>query len=118
MAHGMLSALSARLGEARDTAEDFGRDARDRLHGAEGSLRDRGHDARAELRHLWGQMEDLLEQRLAPGARQAGVYAREGRDMALNLTGQLRDAARHRPMLAIGLVVGATWLVASLLRRR
>ena len=122
MADGFLSSLARRVEDARDRAEDYGRDTA-------GRLRDRGGDARGELRRLWSQLEDLVERNLgsAPSeaarsaGRYAGDYARDGRDMAYDLADQVRSVTRARPLLAIGVAVAATLVVTSLLsggRRR
>ncbi|MBX6742961.1 MAG: hypothetical protein IRY87_13050 [Acetobacteraceae bacterium] len=129
MGHGFLSSLGRQASEARDTAEDYGRYGRRRLRRgmyearhAGRRLRERGEDTRGELRRLWSQLEDLVERRITPAAsdaaRAAGDYAREGRDMALDMADHLRDAARARPLVAIGIAVAATWIVASLLNAR
>ena len=114
MAHGLLSSLGRRAEDAREAAEDYGRDAARKL-------RDRGEDARGELRRLWSQLEDLIERQVAPtasgAARAASSYARDGRDMAYDLADQLRSVTRARPLVAIGIAVAATWLVASLISR-
>ena len=116
MADGFLSGLARRAYDARDTAEDYGRDAGRRL-------REGGGDARGELRRLWSQMEDLVERNLgaspSEAARTAGGYAREyaqdGRELAYDLADQLRSAARARPLVAIGIAVAATLVITSLL---
>ncbi len=129
MGHGFLSSLGRQADEARDTAEDYGRYARRRLRRgvnearyAGRRLRERGEDTHGELRRLWSQLEDLVERRIAPAASDAahaaGDYAREGRDMALDMADQLRSATRARPLVAIGIAVAATWIVASLLNSR
>ena len=121
MADGFLSGLARRAYEARDAAEDYGRDAGRRA-------RDAGGDARGELRRLWSQMEDLVERNFGSSrdaVRTAGSYARdyahEGREAAYDLADQLRSATRARPLVAIGIAVAATFVVTSLLssgRRR
>jgi hypothetical protein len=115
MADGYLSSLRSRAEDVRDTAEDYGRRARRTAYG-------RGEDARSELSRLWGELEDLVERRLGPAAseaaRSAGGYAREGRDMALDVADQLRHATRSRPLVAIGIAVAATWVISSMLRGR
>lgn len=115
MADGFLSGLGRRAEGARDQAEDYGRRAA-------GTLREQGGDARGELRRLWSQLEDLVENRVAPAAsgavRAAGSYAEDGREMALDVAEQVRSAARARPLVAIGIAVVATWLVASMLGSR
>ena len=115
MADGYLSNLLSRAEDARDSADKYRRTA-------SSTLRDRGSDARSELSRLWGELEDLVERRLSPAAqdaaRQAGSYAREGRDVALDMASQLRDVARHRPLMAIGVAVAATWLVTTMLRSK
>ncbi|MCO6415401.1 hypothetical protein JYK14_04315 [Siccirubricoccus sp. KC 17139] len=113
MADGYFSALRERAHDVRDSAESYGRRARRELH-------DRSDDTRGELARLWGQLEDLVERRVAPAASEAAgnarVYAREGRDAALYLADHIRDATRARPLVAIGVAVAATWLIGSLLR--
>lgn len=115
MAAGFLSGLGRSADIARDQAEDYGRRAAE-------TLRDRGGDARGELRRLWSQLEDLVENRVTPAAsdaaRIAGSYASDGREMALDLADQVRSAARARPLVAIGIAVAATWLIASMLGSR
>ncbi len=116
MADGFLSNLTRRAYEARDTAEDYGRDAGRRV-------REGGSDARGELRRLWSQMEDLVERNLgtspSEAARTAGSYARDyaqdGRDIAYDVADQIRSAARARPLVAIGIAVAATFVITSLL---
>lgn len=82
----------------------------------------RGGEARRELSRLWSQLEDVLDRQVAPTASQAadraGVYAREGRDVAYDLADRLSDATKARPLAAIGLAVGATLLIAALLTPR
>jgi ElaB/YqjD/DUF883 family membrane-anchored ribosome-binding protein len=91
-------------------------------HGHATDLRGRGEDARAELAKLWSQIEDLVEHRLRPAAREARRDAwdrmDDGRDMALDAAGRLRDATRAHPLLTIGIAVAATWMATELLRRR
>jgi ElaB/YqjD/DUF883 family membrane-anchored ribosome-binding protein len=115
MADGFLSTLARRVSDARDTAEEYGRDTG-------GRLRHRGEDARGELRRLWSQLEDLLERNLGTTssavARSAGHYARDGRDMAYDVADQVRSATRARPLLAIGIAVVATVVVTTLLSGR
>ena len=118
MADGFLSGLARRVEDARDRAEEYGRDTA-------GRVRHRGEDARGELRRLWSQLEDLVERNLgttpSEAARSAGHYARDGRDMAYDLADQVRSATRARPLVAIGIAVAATLIVTSLLssgRRR
>jgi len=119
---GYLSSLRDRAADVPHNAEDYGRRAGRQL-------RDRGDDARGELSRLWGELEDLVERRIAPAAsdaagqargyvRSAGGYAREGRDMAYDMAEQLRDVTRSRPLVAIGVAVAATWLISSMLRSR
>ena len=116
MADGFLSNLTRRAYEARDTAEDYGRDAGRRV-------REGGSDARGELRRLWSQMEDLVERNLgtspSEAARTAGSYARDyaqdGRELAYDVADQIRSAARARPLVAIGIAVAATLVITSLL---
>jgi ElaB/YqjD/DUF883 family membrane-anchored ribosome-binding protein len=116
MADGFLSGLARRAYEARDTAEDYGRDAGRRVRESSG-------DARGELRRLWSQMEDLVERNLGSSPREAartvGSYARDyaedGRDLAYDVADQIRSAARARPFVAIGIAVAATFVITSLL---
>ena len=126
---GYLSSLRDRGEDARDTAEDYGRRAAGRLRDTGDRLRDRGEDARGELSRLWNQLEDLIERRVRPAAsdaadyagtyaRQAGGYARQGRDMAYDVADHLRDATRSRPLVAIGIAVAATWLICGMLRSK
>lgn len=131
MADGFLSGLARRAFEARDTAEDYGRDtgrrARDTAdeysRGIGRRVREGGDDARSELRRLWSQMEDVVERNLGSSPREAvrtvGGYARdyaeEGRDLAYDVAGQIRSAARAQPLVAIGIAVAATFIITSLL---
>ena len=116
MAGGFLSTLSKRADDARDMAEDYGRDAGRRM-------REGGGDARGELRRLWSQMEDLVERNLgsspSEAARAAGSYARDyardGREMAYDVADQVRSVTRERPFVAIGIAVAATLIITSLL---
>ena len=116
MADGFLSGLARRAYEARDTAEDYGRDAGRRVRESSG-------DARGELRRLWSQMEDLVERNLGSSPREAartvGSYARDyaedGRELAYDVADQIRSAARARPFVAIGIAVAATFVITSLL---
>ena len=116
MASGFLSTLTRRTDDARDMAEDYGRDA-GRM------LRRGGDDARGELRRLWSQMEDVVERNLgsspSEAVRSAGSYARgyveDGRDFAYDMAGQLRSVTRERPLVAIGIAVAATLIITSLL---
>ncbi len=116
MADGFLSGLARRAYEARDTAEDYGRDAGRRVREGSG-------DARSELRRLWSQMEDLVERNLGSSPREAagtvGSYARDyaedGRDLAYDVADQIRSATRARPFVAIGIAVAATFVITSLL---
>ena len=131
MADGFLSGLARRVYEARDTAEEYGRDAGRRLrdtadeYGRDAGrrTRDRGEDARGELRRLWSQMEDVVERNLGSSPREAartvGSYARDyaedGREMAYDVADQIRSAARARPFVAMGIAVAATLIITSLL---
>lgn len=134
MAEGFLSGLTRRAHEARDTAEDYGRDARRRAYEARDTAEEYGRDAkrraregagdaRGELRRLWSQMEDVVERNLGSSPREAvrtaGGYAREyaeeGRDLAYDLANQVRSATRSQPLVAIGIAVAATFIITSLL---
>lgn len=86
-------------------------------------------DARAELARLWSRIEDIVEHRLDPAAREVSRDARaalrstraqieHGRDAALDATGRLRDATRAHPLMALGIAAAAAWAVASLMRAR
>ena len=116
MADGFLSGLTRRAYDARDTAEEYGRDAGRRLREGSG-------DARGELRRLWSQMEDLVERNVGSSPREvartagdyARDYARDGRDIAYDVAGQIRSATRDRPLVAIGIAVAATLIITSLL---
>ncbi|MBK1661862.1 hypothetical protein [Paracraurococcus ruber] len=140
MADGFLSGWRSSTRDIRDDAEEYGRRAGSRLRDLRddaedygrrtGSrLRDRGEDARGELSRLWSQMEDLVERRVRPAASEAvdtarsyassaGSYARDGRDMAYDVADQVRDLTRSRPLVAIGVAVAATWVIASMLRSK
>ncbi len=131
MADGILSGLARRVYEARDTAEEYGRDAGRRLRDTADEYgrdtgrraRDRGEDVRGELRRLWSQMEDVVERNLGSSpteaARTVGSYARDyaedGRDLAYDVADQIRAATRSRPFVAIGIAVAATFVITSLL---
>jgi hypothetical protein len=114
MADGILSTLTRRADDWRGDAEDYGREAGRRL-------RRGSEDTRSELRRLWSQLEDVVDRQVAPRAseyaRTARAYAEEGRDRASDAADYIRDAARARPLVAIGVAVAATWLVASLISR-
>lgn len=140
---GLLSALGRRVEDWRDDAEDRGRrtgrdlaeagdeawrrggeaasrlrrQGRDAAHG----LGRRGEEAKEELRRLWSDIGDLLDREVAPRAAEYGHtarrYASEGRDRAVEAAGLVRDTARARPLLTIGVAIAATWLVASLMKR-
>lgn len=143
MADGFLSGLVRRAGDWRDEAAER---AEPRLRKGYRRARHEGGDALDELRRLWSQIEEVVERRVAPaagrGARRAGEaasdYARsageavsdyagragrlaadygpQARDAALHAADYLRGAARARPLLAIGIAVAATWVVAGMLR--
>jgi ElaB/YqjD/DUF883 family membrane-anchored ribosome-binding protein len=103
-------------------------------------LRAHGEDARVELARLWSQIEDIVEHRLAPAARDvsrdargyardargyardargyAREYAEEGREIAMDAAHRLREATRAHPLLAIGIAAAAAWTMASLMRTR
>lgn len=131
MADGFLSGLARRVYEARDTAEEYGRDAGRRVREtaeeygdhARRRGRDRGDDARGELRRLWSQMEDVVERNLGSSPREAARavtgyardYAEDGRELAYDVADQIRSATRARPFVAIGIAVAATFLITSLL---
>lgn len=131
MADGFLSGLARRAYDARDaireTADDYGRDARDYgrdyARDAGRMLREGSKDARGELRRLWSQMEDLIERNIGSSPREAARaagdtvrdYAEEGRDYAYELADQVRSATRARPLVAIGIAVAATLVITSLL---
>lgn len=145
MADGFLGGLARRAFEARDAAEDYGRDAGRRARGAANDYADdardyadrarrrargRAEDARSELRSLWGQMEDLIERNTGytprEAARAAGGYARtardyaedyarDGREYAYEVADQIRSVTRERPLVAIGVAVAATLIITSLL---
>jgi ElaB/YqjD/DUF883 family membrane-anchored ribosome-binding protein len=133
MADGYFSNLRSRAEDARDSAEKYGRDARNSaekysrrasgsLRDAGETIRDRGDDARSELSRLWNDLEELVERRISPAAqdaaRYASSYARDGRDVALDMASQLRDVTRSRPLVAIGIAVAATWVISSMLRSK
>jgi ElaB/YqjD/DUF883 family membrane-anchored ribosome-binding protein len=86
-------------------------------------------DARAELARLWARIEDIVEHRLDPAARDVSRDAHaalqatraqieHGRDAALDAAGRLRDATRAHPLMALGIAAAAAWAVASLMRAR
>lgn len=127
---GFLSGLAQRAYDARDSAEDYGRDAGRRIRGtaedyggeAKRRVRDGSDDARGELRRLWSQVEDVVERNYDSSrdlVRTAGGYARDyandGRDIAYDVADQIRSAARSRPLVAIGIAVAATFVLTSLL---
>lgn len=131
MADGYFSNLRSRAEDVRDSAEKYGRGARDSaekygrrasgsLRDAGETIRDRGDDAKGELAKLWSDLEELVERRISPAAhdaaRYASSYARDGRDVALDMASQLRDVTRSRPLVAIGIAVAATWVISSMLR--
>lgn len=101
--------------QLRKTTEDYGRDAAQ-------EWRERSDDTRTELARLWSQIEDIVERRIRPAAREASRdmrhYVEDGREVAMDAAGRLRDATRAHPLLAIGVAVATTWVVASLLRGR
>lgn len=123
----MFDGMFNRLGRQ---AERLGSRARAYGEDAAGELRDRGGDARGELRRLYGRMEEILDRQVAPAAsdaarvagryaeRYAEVGAREGRALAEDAADRLSSATRSQPLLMLGIAVGATFIVASLLRRR
>lgn len=143
MADGFLSGLARRASEWREDAED--RSEPYRREGWRRARRG-GGDAMGELRRLWSRIEELVEDRLSSStsdrARRAGEtaadyarsagdtashYARRARRLARDYGPQareaaeyaatyLRDAARARPLVAIGIAIAATWLVASMLQ--
>lgn len=95
-------------------AEQYGRVAAERAG-------EHGDDARGELRRLWSRMEDIVERRApttSEAADYAGRYAREGREVAYDAADRLSSATRAQPLLVLGIAVAATWIIASLLRRR
>lgn len=86
-------------------------------------------EARAELARLWSRIEDIIEHRLDPAAREVSRDARaalqntraqleHGRDAALDAAGRLRDATRAHPLMALGIAAAAAWALASLIRAR
>lgn len=118
---------------AFDSLNDLRKEAKRLQGGAErtgrrlaAELQDRGSSAGTQLARLWNQIEELFESRVAPAAsdaaRLAGGYARgyahDGREYALDAADQLRSATRHRPLVAIGIAIVATYVITSLLRRR
>jgi hypothetical protein len=111
MAYEVPESLRRIARQLRSDTEEYGR------HAAA-----RGGDTRAELKRLWSQLEDLVEHRVGPAARDAsregGRYLRGGRDVALDAGERLRDATRAHPLLTIGIAVATTWAVVSLLSRR
>ena len=108
MADGFLSGLTRRAYDARDTAEEYGRDAGRRLREGSG-------DARGELRRLWSQMEDLIERNVGSSprevARTAGDYARDYARMAG--TSPTTSPARSAPPRGTG-----RWLPSASPSRR
>ncbi|WP_135468143.1 hypothetical protein [Crenalkalicoccus roseus] len=119
MADGFLATLRRHVEDLHDTAEDYG-------HAASRRLRRTGRDTRRELRRLWSQLEDLVERDIAPRGRRyahrigdtARDYAEEGRERAIHAADYLRESARARPLLALGIATLATIAVISLLSRR
>ena len=112
---GFLSELTRRSGTARDVAEDIGRRVTDELRHRGG----RAEDTRAELARLWRQVEDLVENRATPAGAPQGRAAprdwRGGPGPPPDTAERLRDAARARPLLAIGIAVAATLAITSLI---
>jgi hypothetical protein len=100
-------------GEGYDRARDLAEEGYDRVRDLADEGYRRSRDARGELRRLWDQLEEVVESRIAPAA---GSYARQGLHYGRDAAESLRDVARHRPLLAIGVAVAATWVVASLIR--
>jgi ElaB/YqjD/DUF883 family membrane-anchored ribosome-binding protein len=113
--------MSAALRQLRSRAEDLYDTAQDRGRRAAGAAGSQADDVLSRLRDLWSDIESLVSSR-APGvARQARGYAGDARDYAEDVADQVIAATRQRPLLAIGIAVAATWIVASLLhssRRR
>lgn len=101
--------------QLRDATEEHGR-------AAATEIRERGGDTREELARLRSAVEDLLEDRIRPAARDASRhaahYAREGRAVAIDARDRLRSATSTYPLMALGIAVATTWVVASLLTRR
>jgi ElaB/YqjD/DUF883 family membrane-anchored ribosome-binding protein len=148
MADGFLSGLARRVGDWRDEAEDraepYARRARRGGKDAMGELRglwdriedlverqvapaasDYARSARDTAADYAGSAGDKAY-RYAQGAgryarRAARDYGPQAREAAENAAGYLRDVTRQRPLLAIGVAIAGTWLVATLLsgsRRR
>jgi ElaB/YqjD/DUF883 family membrane-anchored ribosome-binding protein len=116
MAEGMQAGLGRIARELRDMTA---------WHGRGGSAA----DTRAELARLWSRIEDIVEHRLDAATQEVSRDARaalrstraqieHGRDAALDAAGQLRDATRAHPLVALGIVAAAAWAVASLMRAR
>jgi hypothetical protein len=111
---------------AYEVSEGLRRIARE-LRDSAGSHR--AEDARAELARLWSQIEHIVERRLRPAARDAARdmrdysrdarhYLDDGREVALDAAWRVREAARAHPLMAVGIAVATTWVVASLMRGR
>jgi ElaB/YqjD/DUF883 family membrane-anchored ribosome-binding protein len=116
MAEGMQAGLGRIARELRDMTV---------WHGRGGSAA----DTRAELARLWSRIEDIVEHRLDSATQEVSRDARaalrgtraqieHGRDAALDAAGQLRDATRAHPLVALGIAAAAAWAVASLIRAR
>jgi ElaB/YqjD/DUF883 family membrane-anchored ribosome-binding protein len=116
MAEGMQVGLGRIARELRDMTA---------WHGRGGSAA----DTRAELARLWSRIEDIVEHRLDSATQEVSRDARaalrstraqieHGRDAALDAAGQLRDATRAHPLVALGIAAAAAWAVASLIRAR
>jgi ElaB/YqjD/DUF883 family membrane-anchored ribosome-binding protein len=116
MAEGMQAGLGRIARELRDMTA---------WHGRGGSAA----DTRAELARLWSRIEDIVEHRLDAATQEVSRDARaalrstraqieHGRDAALDAAGQLRDATRAHPLVALGIAAAAAWALASLIRAR
>ena len=116
MAEGMQAGLGRIARELRDMTAWHGRGS--------GTA-----DARAELARLWSRIEDIVDHRLDSATQEVSRDARaalrstraqieHGRDAALDAAGQLRDATRAHPLVALCIAAVAAWAVASLIRAR
>jgi ElaB/YqjD/DUF883 family membrane-anchored ribosome-binding protein len=106
--------MSAALHQLRHRAEHFTDAAEQTGRHAASRASDYADSASSRLGELWGEIEALVGRRHPSLRERARSYSHDAGDFASGLSDQLVAVTRQRPLVAIGVAVTATWLVAML----
>ena len=91
---------------------------RNAVGSAKDVAREWGDDMQGELAHLRGEVERLMRERVTPAlagaAETAEDYARQARDAVVDGSERVSAVVKERPLLAVGLVAAACYLIGRL----